>query len=448
MVDVDVDELMQWAAACSASGDSDGELQAYRQADELGDAEAAILLGNALRSRGDVGPAKEAYERSEARGHREAAMSLGNLLSDMGDKQSAKAAYLRSIELGSTIALFNLGLMLAGDGESDEAMVYLQRAADNGDPGGFWGIGRILEQQRSWVAAADVYQRGAELGDSGCAFGQGVCLYEQGDLVGARAAFQHANDLGHDRASELLEALDREEGSAPSADIGPTVDQLWSKVTDLFGALASHRQELGRQWIAATVTVQEQRAKLDALKGADADIRQRFTELRGQFSSELSGKKQRFNTPVPASSSSEWLRPRSGRAGQWDLADAQARSFDADLEEARTSFFQAGGKTFGGSLRQKGTDALSRVEQRLDGLASAIRSATRVVAEAEQSRESAAAGERGNGRVRRSIRSHRWRPVRSVSFRRSCSRGRAELGIHGVSTLPRISGCDSHTAAY
>jgi tetratricopeptide (TPR) repeat protein len=317
-------------------------------------------------------------------------MSLGNLLSDMGDKQSAKAAYLRSIEMGSTIALFNLGLMLAGDGESDEAMVYLQRAADNGDPGGFWGIGRILEQQRSWVAAADVYQRGAELGDSGCAFGQGVCLYEQGDLVGARAAFQHANDLGHDRASELLEALDREEGSAPSADIGPTVDQLWSKVTDLFGALASHRQELGRQWIAATVTVQEQRAKLDALKGADADIRQRFTELRGQFSSELSGKKQRFNTPVPASSSSEWLRPRSGRAGQWDLADAQARSFDADLEEARTSFFPAGGKTFGGSLRQKGTDALSRVEQRLDGLASAIRSATRVVAEAEQSRESAA----------------------------------------------------------
>ena len=75
-----VDELMQYASDRAASGDSAGELEAYRQADELGDAEAAIFLGNALRRSGDVDRARAAFKRAEDRGHREAAMSLGNLL--------------------------------------------------------------------------------------------------------------------------------------------------------------------------------------------------------------------------------------------------------------------------------------------------------------------------------------------------------------------------------
>jgi tetratricopeptide (TPR) repeat protein len=382
---------MQWASVCAASGDLDGEMEAYRQADELGDAGAAILLGNALRSRGEVGPAREAYERAENRGHREAAMSLGNLLSDTGDKQGAKAAYLRSIELGSTIAVLNLGLMLAGDGEPDEALVYLQRAADDGDPGGFWGVGLIRQQQRSWVAAAEAYRRGAELGDGPCAHGLGMCLYEQGDLVGARAAFQDARDLGHDPASDLLEALDREEGREPSRDVRPSVNQLWSNVTDLYGALASQRQELGRQWIAATVTVQEQRARLSALKEAETETRQRFTTICGRFKSGPEpGKKPLFKTPIPTSSPGEWLSAKSGQVGQWALANSQARAFDTDLEEARTSLLTAEGRTFGGGLRQKATEALSRVAKRLDGLTSAIGSADRNVTEAEQARESAA----------------------------------------------------------
>lgn len=38
-----IDELMQRAAACAASSDLGGEVDAYREADDLGDADAAIL---------------------------------------------------------------------------------------------------------------------------------------------------------------------------------------------------------------------------------------------------------------------------------------------------------------------------------------------------------------------------------------------------------------------
>lgn len=392
-----VDGLMQRASACAASGDSDGELEAYRKADELGDAEAAILQGHALRSRGYFSPAREAYERAEARGHREAAMSLGNLLSDLGDKDGAKAAYIRSIESGSTIASLNLGLMLAGDCETDEALIYLHRAAADGDPGGFWGIGKIQEQRSDWVAAAEAYRQGAELGDAACAFGLGISLYEQGDVVGSRAAFEQARDSGHDRASDLLEALDREKPEGPPESVGPSVGQLWSNSTGIYEALASQRQELGRQWIAATLTVQEKQDKLVALKAASEDVRKRYSIILDRFKAQPElGKKHYFRTPIPASSPGEWLGAQAGQSRSWALAETQAQAFDADLEEARSSLHQAERKTFGGGLRQKGTDALSRVANRLDGLASAIGVATREVTEATQARESAsrASGER------------------------------------------------------
>lgn len=392
-----VDELMRRAAACAATGDSDGELEAYRQADELGDAEAAIFLGNALRRRGHMRPASEAYKRAEDRGHPEAAMSHGNLLSDIGDKEGAKRAYLRAIRSGSTMAALNLGLMLAGDGETDEALVYLRRAADGGDPAGFWGIGKIHEQQHNWVAAVESYRRGAELGDAACAFGLGMALYEQGDLAGSRVAFQHAANLGHERAAEILAAFEREEGSAASDGAQPSIGQLWANVTALYDALASQRQELGRQWIAATLVVQERQARLAALKVADEELRKRFATICGRFRAQPEpGKMHLSRTSIPAASPSEWLSAKSGQAGQWGLAEPQARAFDADLEEARTSLLEAEGKTFGGSMRQKGTDALGRVAKRLVGLESAIGAASGEVAEAEQSRESAsrAAAER------------------------------------------------------
>jgi len=388
---VGVNELMQYASDRAAAGDPEGELEAYRQADELGDAEAAIFLGNALRRNGDVVRARAAFKRAEDRGHQEAAMSLGNLLSDIGDKEGAKAAYLRSIESGSMIAVLNLGLMLAGDDEPDQALGYLHRAAEGGDPGGFWGIGRIHEERRDWAIAADAYRRGAELGDAACAYGLATALYELGDHVGVKAAFERAAGLGHEGAAAVLAALERAEISGTSGITRPDAGQLWADVTALYGALASQRQQLGRQWIAATMVVQEQQARLAALKGADEELRSRFAVVRGRFKAEPErGMAHTVRTPIPAPASDGWLSAKSSHAGQWGLAEPQARAFDADLEEARASLQQAEGRTFGGGLRQKGTDALGRVAQRLSGLVDAIGAASLQVAEAEQSRESAA----------------------------------------------------------
>ena len=162
-----VEELMKRASACAESGDIEGEINAYRKADELGDSEAAIFLGNALRKRGENALARGAYERAEARGHREAAMSLGNLYWDEKQVGNAKAAFLRSEQLGSVLASLNLGLMLSEAGESEEALPHLQRAADAGDSGGVWGIGKVRELQGNFSASADAYRAGAELGDRG-----------------------------------------------------------------------------------------------------------------------------------------------------------------------------------------------------------------------------------------------------------------------------------------
>ena len=380
---------MQEASACAASGDLDGELQAYRRADELGDAKAAIFLGNCLRGRGDIDAARDAYLRADNRGHREAAMCLGNLLSELGDKAGAKAAYLRSIELGSAIASLNLGLMLAGDGEADEALVHLQLAADSGDPSGFWGIGKIHEKRCNWVAAAQAYRQGADLGDAECSYGLGIALFEQGDRVGSRAAFQHASGLGHDGAADLLEAFEREEGSVPADGRRPNVGQMWSNVASVHEALASQRQQLGRQWIEATLTLQEHEAKLATLKDADKRIRERFTTICGQFKAEPAVRPN-FYTPIPTSSLSEWLSSGSGPGGPWRLSETQARAFDTDLKEAEESLNRAEGKTFGGGLRRKGSEDLGEVSMRLAALRMAISAAALQVSDAHQSRESAA----------------------------------------------------------
>lgn len=389
-----VEELLRRAADCAIAGDLDGEMAAYRRADDLGDGGAAILLGNVLRSRGDLATARQAYERAEDRGHREAAMSLGNLLSDVGDKAGAKDAYLRSVELGSTIASLNLGLMLAGEGEHDEALPHLRRAAEAREPRGFWGIGKIMALRSDWVAAADAYRQGAEFGDAACAFGLGTALCEQGDLVGARAAFQQAGELGDELAPALLAALDSDERSAPSEDIGPNLGQLWSDVTAIFAALASHRQELGREWIAATLALQMQQATHAALKAAEADVRQRFTTVCDRFKARPDpGKAQRSISLTP-SSPREWLTAQSGQDQALRLADGQAKWFDADLEEARSTLLQAEGKTFGGGLRQRGTDALGRVAKRLEALANAVAVAAEAVSRAEQVRDAASRASR------------------------------------------------------
>lgn len=380
-----IDEWLRWAADCAASGNVEGEVEGYRRADELGDAEAAVLLGNALRRGGHEEAAIAAYSRGEARGHPEAAMSLGNLLSDRGDIEGAKAAYLRSIERGSAIASLNLGLLLAEAGDGEGALPYLRRAAEAGDPRGFWGQGKIHESLEQWELAADSYRAGAEWSDPHCAYGLGVCLLQLGDTDDARAAFERARELGHEGAADALAILDQGDGLPQH---GPDVRTLWSNVTAIYEVFAAQRRELGRQWIAASMVVQEKRKQLEALRRGEADVRQSLDIVVGRFNAKpVHGEPQFYSlpTPVPACTAGAWLDRAPDSIG-WALSEVQDRAFQADLAEARQCFTQAQGKTFGGGLRHRANSALDRVRARLDALNQVISVAAHELAEAETSR--------------------------------------------------------------
>ena len=294
-------------------------------------------------------------------------------------------AYLRSEELGSTLASLNLGLMLAEDGAGDEALPHLQRAADGGDSAGFWGIGKIHEQRQEWAAAAEAYGSGAQLGDPACSYGLGVALFQLGDREGAKAAFLEARDRGHQGAVDLLTAFEREDASA-AVEAGPSVGQLWSEVTAVYATLASTRQDLGRQWIAGTLKVQEKQARAAVLRSADEDYRKRLAAICERFRVQPGVSNEGAGAP----SSTTWLTSSSAQSKSWALMPAHTQAFESDLEEARSRLQQAEGKTFGGVSRSKGIDALGRVATRLDALRSAIGVATQEVREEEQSRDSAA----------------------------------------------------------
>ena len=230
-------ELLRWAAACEASGDEEGAIAAYREADEQGDAEASVLLGQALKRAGRTDPARAAFERGEARGHREAAMCLGNMLSDLGDAAGARAAYERGVAVGSTMAVLNLGLMLADAGEVEDALRYLQMARANGDPEAHWAVGKLLEGKGDLVGAAASYRAGADAGIASAAYGLGVVLEELGDRAGAKAAFQRADQLGHDGAKDVLAAIEREETSVSQDDglARKLVEQLAGACNEVIG---------------------------------------------------------------------------------------------------------------------------------------------------------------------------------------------------------------------
>lgn len=376
-------ELMQWAETCAAAGDLDGEIDAYRRADDLGDAAAAVLLGNALRRSGDLTEAKAAFGRGEARGHREAAMSLGNLLSDLGDHAGAEAAYLRSVDQGSTIAALNLGLMLASDGAQDRALPFLQMAADDGDPSGFWGIGKINEQRRNWTKAADAYQQGAELDDPACWLGLGIARYEMGDHDGSLAALERARSLGHDGAAALVAAL-AGDGDARRPETA-TAAELWSEVTEVLDVLAAQRQELGRTRIESGLVVQRSQAKQTALEQARDAIQHRLATVAGRFNVAVDSS-PRDEALDRSGSVDEWVASVPGKPGEWQLAPAQASAFDADLDEAREALLQAERKRLGGALRGRGAAALGRVRRRLDELVAVTKDAARGVAHAERAR--------------------------------------------------------------
>jgi len=192
---------------CQEAGDLAGAERAYREADELGDADSTILLGLVLKRRGDLSSAADAFRRAEARGHREAASSFGNLLREGGDLEGAKAAYERSVAAGSVSAALNLGLLLAQEGAGDEALPYLRAAEENGFPEGSWAVGNVLQGRGDFDGAEAAYRRAAEAGNASGAYGLGMVLLRKGNFGGARAALQQAHDLGHEGAGEVLQEI-------------------------------------------------------------------------------------------------------------------------------------------------------------------------------------------------------------------------------------------------
>lgn len=224
----------------------DAEIAALQEADERGDAEASVLLGQALRKVGKYDLAREAYERGDARGHPEAAMSLGNMLSEIGDYVGARMAFERGIAAGSTMAALNLGLMLADSGEVDDALRYLAVARKQGDPEADWAIGKLLVGKGDRMGAIEAFRAGAAAGFGPAAYELGVVLYELGDNAGAKDAFQRAAALGENQARPILEAFAREPDGALARQLAHQLATESQRCHALFSdcsALSVHYQK-------------------------------------------------------------------------------------------------------------------------------------------------------------------------------------------------------------
>ena len=222
-----VEDLLRRGGECEAAGDLEGAEAAYREADELHDAEGAILLGLVFQRRGELRSAADAFQRSEARGHPEAGSCLGKLLWGNNDLEGAKAAYERSVAAGSTDAVLNLGLMLAQQGAVDEALRYLHAAEETDSAKASWAIGTLLEGREDLTGAAAAYRRGADSGNAHAAYGLGVVLMKLEDGEGARPAFQRAHDLGHEGAGKVLERMDIEATAHASAETATKWAELY-----------------------------------------------------------------------------------------------------------------------------------------------------------------------------------------------------------------------------
>jgi tetratricopeptide (TPR) repeat protein len=107
--------------------------EAYRRADEGGDAGAAFNLGVLLHARRDIAGAVAAYERAERRGDVDAAFNLGVLLYETGDLDGAESAWRRCAVRGHAQAAANLGFLLARRGEPGAHEAVHPDASELGD---------------------------------------------------------------------------------------------------------------------------------------------------------------------------------------------------------------------------------------------------------------------------------------------------------------------------
>ena len=84
----------------------------YRQADQLGHAQAATRLGLLLEEQDDTAGAEAAYRRADARGDADGAFALAWLLAGRGDVSGADEAYRRADRRGHPAAAGNRAMLV------------------------------------------------------------------------------------------------------------------------------------------------------------------------------------------------------------------------------------------------------------------------------------------------------------------------------------------------
>ncbi|GLH96579.1 tetratricopeptide repeat protein [Phytohabitans aurantiacus] len=217
-------------------GDLAGAEAAYRRADERGCAPAGYNLGLLLDVGGDRAAAIEALERADARDHPQAAMILGHWALDAGDLDRAEACWYRADERGATGAATNLGYLLQQRGYLDDAEQVLRRAGERDELDGLHNLGWLRQQRGDLDGAAQAYSeavtRGREAsagnlraalhaiverdegdvpfvqaaaeGDAGAAVELGRRIAARGRTADAVRVWQHADQLGHPDAINEL----------------------------------------------------------------------------------------------------------------------------------------------------------------------------------------------------------------------------------------------------
>lgn len=276
---------------------------AYRQAAELGEAEAFVPLGLLLAT-SDIHEAQWWLEKALAAGDPDARRALGDFEAEAReDRKAAMQHYLTGAEAGQSCCMHRLAMQLHEEGKDLEARGWLQKAADAGNPAAAADLGhRLLEGEAPDFASARRYLMAAAMEKHATAQYELALLYLDGkgcprDPVAAVAWLTEAMKAGDPAVQYKLATLHEEgigtavnyanagvlytlacnKGHAPSAvkiasmaaeGLGTTksVVQAW--------AYASLAVELGdeamKAWVAeldAKLSAEEREAAETALAG-------------------------------------------------------------------------------------------------------------------------------------------------------------------------------------
>ncbi len=148
--------------------------------------------------------------------------------------------------------------------DRSQAAKWYGMAADRGHPGALTNLGLLLQHgdgvERSDEEAARLFERAARQDFAAAQHNLGVCfLLGRGvatDRVEARHWLELAADQGHQKASELLAAIDRGAFDHPDdpiarAEAGSAVDQYRLSLNYFRGALVPRDEQLGMHWLRA-----------------------------------------------------------------------------------------------------------------------------------------------------------------------------------------------------